>query len=100
VSRDIEVLDRVHQTPTDIWSDGKTVWALDHAASGADRVFASEINGCQRMEASEFEFDRCNRFLHGIWSYGDTLFAVDEQDRHILSYNMPDATQAWLARSS
>ena len=40
VTRDIESLDPDHDLPTDIWSDGKTLWVLQNSATGADAVFA------------------------------------------------------------
>ena len=42
VTRDIEALDGGNDLPTGIWSDGTTLWVVENAATGPDRVFAYE----------------------------------------------------------
>ena len=62
VTRDIDELDRENDLPTGIWSDGKTLWVLENASSGADAVFAYDLETGERVADQEFELDRRNRF--------------------------------------
>ena len=43
VTRDIEALDKDNDLPTDLWSDGQTIWVLNNAGSGADSIFAYDL---------------------------------------------------------
>ncbi len=88
VTRDIESLDRDNDLPTDIWSDGKTLWVVENSASGADRVFAYELQTGERQPDAEFELDRRNRFSHGIWSDGETVWIADSGQDRLFAYNL------------
>ena len=86
-----------------IWSDGVTIWVSD---DGAKRLFAYELDGeaLTRNEDLEFSFRSLlkagNGSPRGIWSDGDVIYVADEQDRHVYTYNIPDATIAQLASLS
>ena len=88
VTRDIESLDRDHDIPTDIWSDGKTLWVLENSATGADAVFAYDLETGVRLADQEFELDRRNRFSHGIWSDGETIWVADSGQDQLFAYNL------------
>ena len=79
VTRDIESLDRDNDLPTGMWSDGTTLWVLENASSGADAVFAYDLETGDRLADQEFELDRRNRFSHGIWSGGKTLWIAGQR---------------------
>ena len=86
VTRDIEALHRDNDIPTGIWSDGRTLWVLEHAASGADSVFAYGLQNGQREPQREIELDRRNRFSHGIWSDGETVWVADSGQDQLFAY--------------
>ena len=88
VTRDIESLDRDNDLPTDIWSDGKTLWVVENSASGADRVFAYDLQTGERQPDAEFELDRRNRFSHGLWSDGKTIWIADSGQDRLFAYNL------------
>ena len=88
VTRDIESLDRDNDLPTDIWSDGKTLWVVENSASGADRVFAYDLLTGERQPNAEFELDRRNRFSHGIWSNGEIVWIADSGQDQLFAYNL------------
>ena len=88
VTRDIESLDRDNDLPTGIWSDGKTLWVLENASSGADAVFAYDLETGDRLADQEFELDRRNRFSHGIWSDGETVWVADSGQDRLFAYDL------------
>ena len=88
VTRDIDELDRDNDLPTDIWSDGKTLWVVENSASGADRVFAYDLQTGERQPDAEFEFESRNRFSHGIWSDGETIWIADSGQDKLFAYNL------------
>ena len=91
--------DKLNNSPRGIWSDGVTLWVSD---DGAKRLFAYEVDGeaLTRNEDLEFTFRPLlkagNGAARGIWSDGDVMYVVDEQDDQIYTYNIPDATIAQL----
>ncbi len=88
VTRDIESLDGDNDIPTDLWSDGQTLWVLENAASGADAVFAYELESGERQPDREFELDPRNRFSHGIWSDGETVWVADSGQDRLFAYDL------------
>ncbi len=86
VTRDLDDLHRDNQSPTDIWSDGQTIWALNNAPTGADRVFAYNLETGMRVEDREFELDSRNRFSHGIWSDGAMIWVADSGRDKLFAY--------------
>ena len=96
-------LDKLNKSPRGIWSDGVTIWVSD---DGAKRLFAYEVDGeaLKRNEDLEFTFRSLlkagNGSPRGIWSDGDVMYVVDEQDDKVYTYNIPDAIIAQLASLS
>ena len=86
VTRDIESLHRDNDLPTDIWSDGATLWVLENSASGADRVFAYDLRSGERVEEREFELESRNRFSHGLWSDDETVWVADSGQDRLFAY--------------
>ena len=86
VTRDIEELDRDYDLPTGMWSDGKTLWVIQHSASGADRVFAYDLLTGERKPDAELELEPRNRFSHGIWSDGETVWVADSGQDQLFAY--------------
>ena len=96
-------LDKLNQSPRGIWSDGVTLWVSD---DGAKRLFAYELEDevLTRNEDLEFTFRSLvkagNGDPRGIWSDGEIMYVVDEQDDKVYTYNIPDAIIAQLASLS
>ena len=96
-------LDKLNKSPRGIWSDGVTLWVSD---DGAKRLFAYELSDetLKRNDDLEFSFRPLikagNSAPRGIWSDGDVMYVVDEQDDRVYTYNIPDATIALLASLS
>ena len=88
VTRDIEALHPDNDLPTGIWSDGETLWVLENAASGADRVFAYDLVTGERTPEAEFELERRNRFAHGIWSDGELVWVADSGQDLLFAYRL------------
>ena len=88
VTRDIESLDGDNELPTDLWSDGETIWVLDNASSGPDSVFAYDLDSGERQAAFEFELDSRNRFSHGLWSDGETAWIADSGQDRLFAYEL------------
>ena len=93
-------LDKLNKSPRGIWSDGVTIWVSD---DGAKRLFAYEFEEGElvRVEQLEFTFRSLlragNGNPRGIWSDGDIMYVVDEQDDKVYTYNLPDAIIALLS---
>ena len=88
VTRDIEEFDNRNDGPTGLWSDGEVLFILENAASGADSVFAYDLESGERNEDREFELDRRNRFSHGIWSDGVTVWVADSGQDQLFAYDL------------
>ena len=88
MTRDIEALDGGNDLPTGLWSDGETLWVLENAASGPDRLFAYDLDSGERQSEREFELDRRNRFAHGIWSDGETVWIADSGQDQLFAYEL------------
>ena len=88
VTRDIGPLDRENDMPTGVWSDGSVFWVVENAATGADRLFAYELESGERSNEHEFKLDRRNRFSHGIWSDGETVWIADSGQDKLIAYDL------------
>ena len=74
-----------------------TVWVSDH---GAKRLFAYRLEDGQLRRNRDEEFTELSRASNnsprGIWSDADVMYAADESDGRVYTYNMPDAIDAPL----
>ena len=92
--------DKLNRSPRGIWSDGVTIWVSD---DGAKRLFAYRVEAgvLVRYEVEEFTFRSLlkagNGSPRGIWSDGDIMYVVDDQDDKVYTYNIPDAIIALLS---
>ena len=86
VTRDIEELHSDQDSPTGMWSDGRTLWVLENAASGADSVFAYDLLSGKPVPDEPLELDRRNRFSHGLWSDGETFWVADSGQDRLFAY--------------
>ena len=88
VTRDIEELDRDNDLPTGLWSNGEVLWVVENSATGADLLFAYDLNTGERLEDHEFELERRNRFSHGIWSNGELVWIADSGQDKLFAYRL------------
>ena len=88
VTRDIEELHRDNDLPTGLWSNGAVLWVVENSATGADRLFAYDLNTGERLEQHEFELERRNRFSHGIWSDGEVVWIADSGQDRLFAYQL------------
>ena len=88
VNRDINSLYSGDDQGTGIWSDHEHLWVLQNSSSGPDEVYVYNLETGERVEDLEFELDRQNRFSHGIWSDGETIWVSDSQRDKLFAYEL------------
>ena len=93
LTRDIDDLHRDNDNPTDIWSDRTTLWILNNPSTGSDSVFAYDLLTGDRQEDREFELDSRNRFSHGIWSDGETVWIADAGRDSLFAHELSDRSR-------
>ena len=94
VTRDIEMLDRDHEIPTGVWSDGRTVYVLDNSESGSDAVYAYDLETGELVEGESFLLWVQNRFSHGLWSNGEVIWISDSGKDKVYAYTLLDGERA------
>ena len=71
-------LDAANSNPGSLWSDGTTVWVLNHPFGlTRGRVFAYVLATGARVTAREFNLDAANSSPRGLWSDGTTVWVLD-----------------------
>jgi hypothetical protein len=88
LTRDIEALHRDNDLPTDIWSDGSTIWVIENSETVPDRLFAYDLAFGERSEALDLELDQRNRDPRGIWSNGTTALVLDSVRDALFAYDL------------
>ena len=88
VTRDIDSLYGDNDQPTGIWGDGEALWVLQNATSGPDAIFVYDLETGERVEDREFELDRRNRFSHGTWCDGETMWISDSGRDLLFAYDI------------
>jgi len=66
---------------------------LDNSTTGPDRVFAYDLLTGDRLEDAEFELDARNRFSHGLWSDGETVWIADSGQDKLFAYRLRDGAR-------
>ena len=94
VTRDIESLHSDNDLPTGLWSNGEVLWVVENSSTGADRLFAYDLNTGERLEEHEFELDSRNRFSHGIWSDGEIVWIADSGQDKLFAYQLGSGERA------
>ena len=84
-------LDSSNSNSKGLWSDGVTLWVLDH---GDDKLYAyhwrGENHGDRRPEL-DFALTDGNGRGAGLWSNGATMWVSDEEDGKIYAYSLDSA---------
>ena len=88
VTRDIDSLHGDHTEPTGIWGNDELLWVLQNSTSGPDAIFVYDLETGERVEDREFELDQRNRFSHGIWSDGETMWISDSGRDLLFAYDL------------
>ena len=60
VKHDIDQLDTTNDWPTDVWSDGKTLWVAENGPGADDGVYAYDLTTGERVEEYEFPLAETN----------------------------------------
>ncbi len=88
VTHDIESLDREHDVPTGLWSDGQTLWIAENSDGADDAVYAYDLDSGERVADREFELDQTNRAPRGIWSDRTTLWVSDSGQERLFAHDL------------
>ena len=88
VTRDIEELDGENEEPTGIWSDGETLWVVENAPSGEDRLFAYSLADGKRLPERDLPLFNRNRSSNGIWSDDEVVWIADAQQGTLFAYDL------------
>ena len=72
--------------PRDLWSDGTTVWVVDHPRN----VYAYTLETGSRDMTNDFgsKLHPANRAPRGLWSDGTTAWVVDPSDVRLYAYTL------------
>ena len=89
VKRDIKELDREHDVPTGLWSDGTTLWLLENGDGADDAVYAYDTASGERVEDRDFELDERNRAPRGVWSDLTTIWVSDSGQNRLFAHDLP-----------
>ena len=85
-------LDSSNHNSKGLWSDGVTLWVVDH---GNDKLYAyhwrGENHGDRRPEF-DFKLTDGNGRGAGLWSDGTTMWVSDDEDGKIYAYSLDSAT--------
>ena len=85
-------LDSSNHNSRGLWSDGVTLWVVDH---GNDKLYAyhwrGENHGDRRPEF-DFKLTDGNGRGAGLWSDGTTMWVSDDEDGKIYAYSLDSAT--------
>ena len=85
-------LDSSNHNSKGLWSDGVTLWVVDH---GNDKLYAyhwrGENHGDRRPEF-DFKLTDGNGHGAGLWSDGTTMWVSDDEDGKIYAYSLDSAT--------
>ena len=79
----------VHGFPSNIWSNGTTLWSTQHAST---QLYAYTLATRARDTSKEFTVHASNSSPQGIWSNGTTLWAAQNDSTQVYAYTL--ATEA------
>ena len=88
VKHDIDELDGGHDTPSGLWSDGTTLWALENGDGADDAIYAYDLKSGERVEEREFELDARNRAPRGLWSDRTIIWVADSGRNRLFAHNL------------
>ena len=74
-----------NNNPTGIWSDGTTMWVVDHTDRQHVRLHTGD-GSARHEQGVDTAFGEC--FPTGIWSDGTTMWVVDRTDRRMYAYTL------------
>ena len=88
VKHDIDQLDTTNDWPTDVWSDGKTLWVAENGPGADDGVYAYDLTTGERVEEYEFPLAETNRAPRGLWSDGTMAWVADSGRNRLFAYDL------------
>ena len=86
-SKDIAALHPDNDHPAGIWSDGTTMWVVDH---DDDKLYAYDLTTGAHQPTKDITTlaDAGNRYAYGIWSDGTDVWVSDPYDDKIYVYDL------------
>ena len=83
-------LDTLNDGPTDLWSDGTTMWVTDLSDN---KLYAYTLtdSGATRNPTTDMNLYRGNGDAWGIWSDGTTMWVSDGWDARVYTYTLTDS---------
>ena len=83
-----------------LWCDADTVWVVEDDVTGSNDIFAyNRADGTQNTDVDFPDLDPevmgspLNANPRGIWSNGETMFVVDDEDATVYAWKMSDQTR-------
>ena len=98
-------LDGANDEANGIWGNGTTIWVVNDGSGGANKLYAYKLVDDDTTATIEYgmrdatkDFDTLaatpgepnNRNPRGIWSDGNRMWVVDDEDNHVYAYHMGD----------
>ena len=83
------LVDATVRNPTDIWSDGTTMWVMDKA-NDVSKIYAYGLATRSRNSSEDFNtlVSAGNVFLTGIWADDTTMWVGDDLADRIYAYSL------------
>ena len=85
---------------TGVWCDANTIWVVDDDDVGSNDIFAyNRADGTQNTDVDFPDLDPevmgspLNANPRGIYSNGETMFVVDDEDATVYAWNVSDQTR-------
>ena len=87
--------------PVGLWCDANTVWVVNDAGAANNKIYAYKRSDGSRDTAKDFdELYKAgepgatnNTDPKGLWSNGETMFVVDQEDNKIYAYSISDGSE-------
>ncbi len=78
-------LNNDHDNPRGIWSNGSTMWVVDH---GDDNLIAYSVATGAHLANKDIELASQNSKPQGVWSDGSIIWVADWDDTKLYAYDL------------
>ena len=90
-----------NKDPVGLWCDANTVWVVNDAGATNNKIYAYKRSDGSRDTAKDFDElyqagesgANNNTDPKGLWSNGETMFVVDQEDNKIYAYSISDGSE-------
>ena len=95
------VLDAANSGAEGAWCDATTVWVSNDGGGVSSKIYAYKRSDGSRDTSNDFDELHLDGFMfaannsdpRGLWSNGETMFAVDREDAAIYAYKFSDKSE-------